>query len=272
MNVYLYVHDNPMSHVDPLGLADENDVEQVSSPVSAPPPQTYISALPPDKIRSADDSPESKPHLFEITAADDLTFHQFSNPESPFVQDYAYNTAGSFMAAGSTPFVSLPVAVLGITGTLGSPNLSTSDKLMTLAPIVMTAGLMKFDPILSQDANVAKALPNPGGRLGDALTRQTTANVINDMNNRGFTDISQEVLFQKGPLGFKNRFADVVGVNPRTGESLIINIGKQTQSGIPIMRERMALDDLIFSPTIQNYPNSRLLFIEKGASGLPPGL
>ena len=61
-------------------------------------------------------------------------------------------------------------------------------------------------------------------------------------------------------------------MNPDTGESLIINIGKQTQSGIPIMRERAALDDIIFSPTIQNYPNSRLLFIEKGASGLPPGL
>lgn len=77
--------------------------------------------------------------------------------------------------------------------------------------------------------------------------------------------------FQKGPLGVKKRFADVVGFNPETGESLIINIGKQTKSGIPIMRERMALDDIIFSPTIQNYPNSRVLFIEKGAGGLPAG-
>ncbi len=118
----------------------------------------------------------------------------------------------------------------------------------------------------------AKTIPNPGGRLGDALTRQTAGNVINDLKARGFTDISQEVLFQKGPLGLKNRFADVVGVNPQTGESLIINIGKTTQTGVPIMRERLALDDIIFSPTIQNYPNSRLIFIEKGASGLPPGL
>jgi RHS repeat-associated protein len=115
-------------------------------------------------------------------------------------------------------------------------------------------------------------VPNPGGRLGSPLTRQTIANVINDLKARGFTDISQEVLFQEGPMGLKNRFADVVGVNPQTGESLIINIGRMTQSGIPIMRERMALDDIIFSPTIQNYPNSQLLFIETGASGLPPGI
>jgi hypothetical protein len=46
----------------------------------------------------------------------------------------------------------------------------------------------------------------------------------------------------------------------------------RSKSGMPIMRERRALDDIIFSPTIQNYPNSRLLFIEKGASGLPSGL
>ena len=117
----------------------------------------------------------------------------------------------------------------------------------------------------------SKWVPNPGGKLGDALTRQTAANVITDLGARGFTDISQEVLFQKGPLGLKNRFADIVGLNPQTGESLIINIGKQTKSGIPIIRERKALDDFIFSPTIQDYTNSRLLFIEKGASGLPPG-
>jgi hypothetical protein len=38
------------------------------------------------------------------------------------------------------------------------------------------------------------------------------------------------------------------------------------------MRERLALDDIIFSTTIVNYPSSRLLFIQTGASGLPPGL
>ena len=114
----------------------------------------------------------------------------------------------------------------------------------------------------------ARVIPNPGGKLGDAVTRQTTQNVIRDAQTRGFTDIQTEVLFRQGPLGTKNRFVDVIGTNPQTGDSLLINIGKQTKSGVPIMRERQALDDIIFSPTIQQYPNSQLLFIEKGASGL----
>ena len=117
-------------------------------------------------------------------------------------------------------------------------------------------------------SSAAKTIPNPGGRLGDAVTRQTTQNVIRDAQARGFTDIQTEVFFQQGPLGAKNRFIDVLGTNPQTGESLIINIGKTTKSGAPIMRERQALDDIIFSPTIQQYLNSQLLFIEKGAGGL----
>lgn len=124
---------------------------------------------------------------------------------------------------------------------------------------------------LARCKRAVKTVPNPGGRLGDALTKQTAGNVINDLNARGFSSISQEVFFENGPLGLKDRFADIVGVNPQTGESLIINIGTQAQSGVPILRERMALDDIIFSPSIQQYPNSRLLFIEKGAPGLPPG-
>ena len=116
--------------------------------------------------------------------------------------------------------------------------------------------------------NVAKSIPNPGGKLGDLITRQTTQSVIKDAQVRGYTDIQTEVLFQKGPLGAKNRYVDVLATNPQTNESLIINIGNKTNSGAPVMRERQALDDIIFSPTIQQYQNSQLLFIEKGAGGL----
>jgi RHS repeat-associated protein len=115
----------------------------------------------------------------------------------------------------------------------------------------------------------ARFVPNPGGKLGDLITRQTTQSVILDAQTRGYTDILTEVLFRRGPLAVKNRFADVVATNPVTGESLIINIGEKTQGGMPVMRERQAFDDIIFSPTLQEYPNSQLIFIEKGASGLP---
>jgi RHS repeat-associated protein len=117
-----------------------------------------------------------------------------------------------------------------------------------------------------------RSVPNPWGRKGGPCTQKTTEDVIKALDARGFTDIDKEVRFEKSLFGVKDRFADLVGVNPQTGEALIINIGNVTQSGIPIMRERLALDDIIFSTTIVNYPSSRLLFIQTGASGLPPGL
>lgn len=116
-----------------------------------------------------------------------------------------------------------------------------------------------------------RRVPNPGGRLGDAVTRQTAQNVIADLKGRGFTQVRQEVMFEKGPLGVKTRYGDIVATNPTTGETVIVNIGKMRSDGVPIIRERQAMDDIIFSPTIQQYPNSRIIFIEKGASGLPPG-
>ena len=112
-------------------------------------------------------------------------------------------------------------------------------------------------------------VPNPGGKLGDPVTRKTTADVTKDLRSRGFTEIRQEVRFRKGPLGEKNRFADIVAKNPNTGEQVIVQIGQKTKSGLPVIRERRALDDIIFSPDIQNFPNAEIVFVEKGATGLP---
>ncbi|WP_218080317.1 hypothetical protein [Anthocerotibacter panamensis] len=111
--------------------------------------------------------------------------------------------------------------------------------------------------------------PNPGGKLGDAVTRQTAANVRQDLKLKGFDVINQEVKFAKGPVGLKTRFADFVAQNTKTGQTLIIQIGKLTKSGIPVIRERRALDDIIFSPTLLDFKNSTIIFVEKGASGLP---
>ena len=112
-----------------------------------------------------------------------------------------------------------------------------------------------------------KKVPNPGGRLGDAVTRQTTENVIRDLRAMGYREIDTEVHFVKGPLGLKDRYADVVGVN-EAGHVYIVNIGKTTKAGVPVMRERKALDDIVFSPSIQKYPGATIAFVEKGASGL----
>jgi RHS repeat-associated protein len=113
-----------------------------------------------------------------------------------------------------------------------------------------------------------KGPPNPGGRLGDAVTRQTAQNVIRDLIAKGFTDIRQEVRFLKGALGQKERFVDIVARNPRTGETVLVQIGKMTKSGVPIIRERRALDDIIFSPTIKKFVDAVIMFVEKGSGGI----
>lgn len=71
------------------------------------------------------------------------------------------------------------------------------------------------------------------------------------------------------PLG-KNRFVDIIGRNPLTGETEIIQIGRTIKSdpGIPIIRERNALDDIIFSPDIRNFPNSTIRFVDVNRFGV----
>jgi hypothetical protein len=114
-------------------------------------------------------------------------------------------------------------------------------------------------------------IPNPGGRLGNSQTRTKIQEVINDLQARGFTDIDTEVLFRPGSLGSgRKRFADVIGVNPQTGQSEIIQVGRTIRRDpkVPIIRERRALDDIIFSPDIQNYPDSIIRFVDVNRIGI----
>jgi Pretoxin HINT domain len=114
-------------------------------------------------------------------------------------------------------------------------------------------------------------VPNPGGRLGNAKTRTKTQEVIDDLDSRGFTDIQTEVRFRPGSQGSgKNRFVDVVGKNPKNGQSEIVQIGKtlKSDSHVPISRERKALDDIISSPDIQNFSDSRIRFVDVNQPGV----
>ena len=114
-------------------------------------------------------------------------------------------------------------------------------------------------------------VPNPGGRLGNAATRAKASEVVDDLVSRGFTEIQTEVRFRPGSLGSgKERFADIVGRNPVTGETEIIQIGRTIKSDprVPIIRERNALDDIIFSPDIRNFPNSTIRFVDVNRPGV----
>lgn len=62
----------------------------------------------------------------------------------------------------------------------------------------------------------------------------------------------------------------MVGRNPITGETEIIQIGRTIKSDprVPVIRERHALDDIIFSPDIQNFPNSTIRFVDVNRPGV----
>jgi hypothetical protein len=134
------------------------------------------------------------------------------------------------------------------------------------------AGCADEVAVAGRAARTAPArVPNPGGRLGDAVTRAKTQEAIDNLVSRGFTDIQTEVRFRPGSLGSgKERFADIVGRNPATGESEILQIGRTLKSDprVPVISDRNALDDIIFSPDIQNYPNSTIRFIDKNRPGV----
>lgn len=94
---------------------------------------------------------------------------------------------------------------------------------------------------------------------------------MDDLVSRGFSNVEFEVRFRPGELASgRTRFADVVGRNPVSGETEIIQIGRTLKSDprVPVLRERLALDDIIFSPDIQKYPGATIRFVDKYRPGV----
>ena len=87
-------------------------------------------------------------------------------------------------------------------------------------------------------------VPNPYGKTGGPAHQAAIKEAEGELKEAGFTSIKKEVMV-KTPDGTKSkRFIDIEGTNPKTGEVKQIQVGKQTQKGNPISRERKALDDI----------------------------
>ena len=84
--------------------------------------------------------------------------------------------------------------------------------------------------------------PNPYGRNGGPEHRNKINEIGNDLTNRGY-NVTYEAE-TKTPGGYKDiRFVDIYATN--ANETLIIQVGRKTKGGLPVIRERRALDDLI---------------------------
>lgn len=100
----------------------------------------------------------------------------------------------------------------------------------------MTVGVTKI-------TGAVKKVPNPFGKNGGLLHQNKIKDISNLFKENGFNVTLEKYI--ETPGGYKNaRFGDILIKDPKTGEQLIIQVGKQTKGGNPVSREVKAIIDL----------------------------
>jgi uncharacterized protein len=118
--------------------------------------------------------------------------------------------------------------------------------------------------------------PNPGGKLGDAVTRRTASTMKNQLKNRGFEDVQKEVSFQtpNSTHGKVNRIADVFAIDDNAKKAVLVQVVRTTKSNKlkPHRREFDAKNDMINSPEYQRLLREgydiQFLMVRRGANSL----
>jgi hypothetical protein len=108
--------------------------------------------------------------------------------------------------------------------------------------------------------NRSKKVPNPNGKLGDALSKSRTAQVTEQIKKRGnLVELESRVLTPHGMK--KSRYADLAEIDPITKKVIKYHqIGKLNKDGTPIAREREASAD------IQKSTNKKVEFHDKNSN------
>jgi hypothetical protein len=106
----------------------------------------------------------------------------------------------------------------------------------------------------TEDADVkvtqpTKTVPSPNGRNGNAPHQEGVAEAEAKLEAKYGADPNIEIRTEgyiKTPDGKKSaRFIDVVAVDLRTGRIIEgIQVGRQTGTGVPVSRERDAIEDI----------------------------
>ena len=92
-------------------------------------------------------------------------------------------------------------------------------------------------------AKVAKAPPNPHGKLGGPAHQAEVEKVVQDIKNRGLTpEVEHKVSTPGGDKG--SRYVDVVAKDKQGKVVEAHQVGRQTKSGLPVSRERAAIRDI----------------------------
>jgi hypothetical protein len=167
-----------------------------------------------------------------------------------------YAFEGDYMSAAMSLMGAIPGGRLAAMG--GGALLKGASKGLSLATKAGKAGLTKLKTLGGKvlgklgkagDELVEageKKVPNPWGKAGGPAHQAKVSEVIEEMESRGLT-VKQEVPFAAGAGGpQKTRYADVVGFHP-DGAMEVVQVGRQTVGGMPVIRERRALNDILES-------------------------
>jgi len=93
------------------------------------------------------------------------------------------------------------------------------------------------------EKDVAKDVPNPFGKKGGPEHQAKVEEVQNDIESRGLEAQKEKKI--ETPGGNKDtRYADVVAKDSKGNVVEVHQVGRQTQEGLPVSRERKAIQDI----------------------------
>jgi hypothetical protein len=94
--------------------------------------------------------------------------------------------------------------------------------------------------------------------LADGPAHQAKIKAVeNKLQSKGYKTSTEVKLGAPSGSSKSNRYVDVVG--SKDGKTVYVNVGRKTQGGQPVSRERSALKDIKNSP--DRKPNSKVVFV-----------
>ena len=162
--------------------------------------------------------------------------------------DAAFLDAGGLLidsAAAATPFVP-GFAGSTIRAKRAAQALPAAEalQLQRFVDKAVDAGKIGQSKVSKIPGVAARKIPNPDGKKGGPAHQSKVEEVAADIRSRGL-DVDFEHMVPTPGAGKSKRFVDVVGRNPVTGEIQEMHqIGRQTKGGLPVSRERSAIQDI----------------------------
>ncbi|MGE0046706.1 MAG: RHS repeat-associated core domain-containing protein [Hyphomonadaceae bacterium] len=128
--------------------------------------------------------------------------------------------------------------------TVIDPSSSLVDRGIAVFDLVSPVTAREVGQVADAVGDVARRVPNPGGRLGGPAHRAGVDEVAAGVESRGLEAVREHrVPTPGGERG--SRYVDVAGRDPATGDIVETHqVGRQTQGGDPVARERRAMDDI----------------------------